>query len=334
MKRHRPPFNIRLRDDKSFPYIAVTLSDEYPRVMFTRERHRRGTRLLRPVREREEGARDARRAEPRVPLSPVRGAATWAPLRDPLPRLPHRPLLRAVHRSDLEGGLRLGRSTASSGSSPATRRRSSAELDGADARSCGRRALRGGRALPEPAVLDPAPRRPAGGRSARRRVGRRHRARDRRQPGGGAGLPAARREDDRPLRIPPRERRGRGRAVDHRGVRARVLRRGAERTAGGARPGADRGHGRARRVPHASVAARASSSARRCAARSAGSSSSRRRTRELALESDAADAERRPLQADRRARGAARGAQSREPARSASSASTSRTSRASRSSPR
>ncbi|WP_220150460.1 excinuclease ABC subunit UvrC [Gaiella occulta] len=42
VKRHRPPFNVRLRDDKSFPYIAVTASDEYPRVMFTRERHRRG----------------------------------------------------------------------------------------------------------------------------------------------------------------------------------------------------------------------------------------------------------------------------------------------------
>jgi excinuclease ABC subunit C len=42
VKRHRPPFNIRLRDDKSFPYIAVTVEDEYPRVMFTRERHRRG----------------------------------------------------------------------------------------------------------------------------------------------------------------------------------------------------------------------------------------------------------------------------------------------------
>jgi excinuclease ABC subunit C len=43
VKRHRPPFNIRLRDDKSFPYIAVTVSDEFPRVMFTRERHRRDT---------------------------------------------------------------------------------------------------------------------------------------------------------------------------------------------------------------------------------------------------------------------------------------------------
>src|SRR3954463_10514350 len=42
VKRHRPPFNVRLRDDKSFPYIAVTVEEDYPRVMFTRERHRRG----------------------------------------------------------------------------------------------------------------------------------------------------------------------------------------------------------------------------------------------------------------------------------------------------
>jgi excinuclease ABC subunit C len=42
IKRYRPPFNIRLRDDKSFPYIAVTMKDDYPRVMFTRERHRPG----------------------------------------------------------------------------------------------------------------------------------------------------------------------------------------------------------------------------------------------------------------------------------------------------
>ena len=42
VKRYRPPFNVRLRDDKSFPYIAVTVDDDFPRVMFTRERHRRG----------------------------------------------------------------------------------------------------------------------------------------------------------------------------------------------------------------------------------------------------------------------------------------------------
>jgi excinuclease ABC subunit C len=48
VKRHRPQFNVRLRDDKSFPYIAVTLEDEFPRVMFTRERHRRGVLYFGP----------------------------------------------------------------------------------------------------------------------------------------------------------------------------------------------------------------------------------------------------------------------------------------------
>jgi len=41
IKRHRPPYNIRLRDDKSYPYIVVTLEDEFPRVMFTRQPHRK-----------------------------------------------------------------------------------------------------------------------------------------------------------------------------------------------------------------------------------------------------------------------------------------------------
>lgn len=48
IKRHRPPFNIMLRDDKSYPYIAVTTNDEYPRVLFTRERHRKGVRYFGP----------------------------------------------------------------------------------------------------------------------------------------------------------------------------------------------------------------------------------------------------------------------------------------------
>jgi excinuclease ABC subunit C len=42
IKRHRPPFNIRLRDDKSYPYIGISLDEEFPRVYFTRERHRSG----------------------------------------------------------------------------------------------------------------------------------------------------------------------------------------------------------------------------------------------------------------------------------------------------
>jgi excinuclease ABC subunit C len=42
IKRHQPRFNIRLRDDKSYPYLAVSTDEEFPRVYFTRERHRRG----------------------------------------------------------------------------------------------------------------------------------------------------------------------------------------------------------------------------------------------------------------------------------------------------
>ena len=57
IKRHRPPFNVRLRDDKSYPYIAVTVGDEYPRVMFTRERHRRGVVYFGPYSSRRRCAR-------------------------------------------------------------------------------------------------------------------------------------------------------------------------------------------------------------------------------------------------------------------------------------
>src|SRR3982751_2265198 len=41
IKQYKPRFNIRLRDDKSYPYIAISLDEDYPRVYFTRERHRK-----------------------------------------------------------------------------------------------------------------------------------------------------------------------------------------------------------------------------------------------------------------------------------------------------
>jgi excinuclease ABC subunit C len=48
IKRHRPRFNVKLRDDKSYPYIAVSLDEDYPRVYFTRERHRPGRAYFGP----------------------------------------------------------------------------------------------------------------------------------------------------------------------------------------------------------------------------------------------------------------------------------------------
>ncbi len=48
IKRLRPRFNIRLRDDKSYPYVGISLDEEYPRVYFTRERHRPGRAYFGP----------------------------------------------------------------------------------------------------------------------------------------------------------------------------------------------------------------------------------------------------------------------------------------------
>src|SRR4051794_23716904 len=41
IKQYRPRFNIRLRDDKSYPFLAISMDEEFPRVYFTRERHRK-----------------------------------------------------------------------------------------------------------------------------------------------------------------------------------------------------------------------------------------------------------------------------------------------------
>ena len=48
IKEHRPRFNIRLRDDKSYPFLAITLSDEWPRAMVMRGQKRKGTRYFGP----------------------------------------------------------------------------------------------------------------------------------------------------------------------------------------------------------------------------------------------------------------------------------------------
>ena len=48
IKQYRPRFNIRLRDDKSYPFIAISLDEDYPRVYFTRERHRQGRAYFGP----------------------------------------------------------------------------------------------------------------------------------------------------------------------------------------------------------------------------------------------------------------------------------------------
>lgn len=48
IKEHRPRYNVDYRDDKSYPYIALTMSDPFPAIKYTREKHRRGTRYFGP----------------------------------------------------------------------------------------------------------------------------------------------------------------------------------------------------------------------------------------------------------------------------------------------
>ena len=43
-----PPFNVRYKDDKSYPYMAITLADEAPRVMVTRNHKIRGAKYFGP----------------------------------------------------------------------------------------------------------------------------------------------------------------------------------------------------------------------------------------------------------------------------------------------
>jgi len=48
IRQFRPPYNVDYRDDKTYPFIALTLSDPYPAIKFTREKHRPGTRYFGP----------------------------------------------------------------------------------------------------------------------------------------------------------------------------------------------------------------------------------------------------------------------------------------------
>jgi excinuclease ABC subunit C len=48
IKRHKPRFNIRLKDDKSYPYLAVTIDEDWPRAMVLRGQKRKGVRYFGP----------------------------------------------------------------------------------------------------------------------------------------------------------------------------------------------------------------------------------------------------------------------------------------------
>ena len=94
IKEYRPRFNVRLKDDKSYPSIAVTLADPFPRVLVTRRRDIPGARYFGPYTD---------VGQLRRTLAIIRRLYTVRSCSDDLPAerrerpclgLPHRPLPR------------------------------------------------------------------------------------------------------------------------------------------------------------------------------------------------------------------------------------------------
>ena len=48
IKQHHPPYNVRLKDDKTFPYLKISLNEEWPRAYFTRRLEEDGGRYFGP----------------------------------------------------------------------------------------------------------------------------------------------------------------------------------------------------------------------------------------------------------------------------------------------
>ncbi len=73
IKEFDPRFNVKYRDDKSYPYLAVTMGEEFPRAQVMRGAKRPGTRYFRAVRARVGDPRDARPPAAGVPGAHVLG---------------------------------------------------------------------------------------------------------------------------------------------------------------------------------------------------------------------------------------------------------------------
>ena len=122
IKQHRPRFNIRLKDDKSYPYLAVTLDEEWPRAMVLRGQKRKGVRYFGPyahayaIRETLD-LLAAHVPDPHVHEVEVRPAP---PARPAVPLRAHREVRGAVRRRDRPRGVRRARRRSCSTSSTAS----------------------------------------------------------------------------------------------------------------------------------------------------------------------------------------------------------------------
>ena len=198
IKQYQPRFNIRLRDDKSYPFIAISMDEEFPRVYFTRERHRRNRAVLRALLQRQARARHARPARQGLPVPLLPGHRAGPPLGLAVPGLLHQALRRALRRLRLARGVPRGdRRRRRLPVRAATARSSATSSSGcaaaAEARSTRTAALERNRLQRRSLAAGAPARRQRGDRHARRGRGRGRGHRRQR-----AGLPGARRRALRP----------------------------------------------------------------------------------------------------------------------------------------
>ena len=126
IKQYRPRFNIRLRDDKSYPFIAISLDEDFPRVYFTRERHRRDRAYFGPY-SNAKRVRETLELLSRIFLiRSCTGSRAGPAVGLAVPGLPHQPLRGALRRLRLARGVPARASTARSTSSAGATARSSA----------------------------------------------------------------------------------------------------------------------------------------------------------------------------------------------------------------
>ena len=238
IKEFDPRFNVKYRDDKSYPYLAVTMGEDYPRVQVMRGAKRKGTRYFGPyshawaIRE---------TVDQLLRVFPVRTCSAGRlqaqpPDRPALPARLHRQVLGAVCRPGQRGGApRAGRGLLRLHGRQHRPLRPRAGAGHAGRR--GRARLRAGgpaaRRHRRPGASPGAQR----GRPRRRHRRRRLRPGRGRARGGGPGLPRPRRPDPRPARLGGREGRGplharTGRAPPPAGVRRGDRRRRAPRGPG------------------------------------------------------------------------------------------------------
>ena len=93
IKEHRPKYNTMLKDDKTYPYIKVTLGEAYPRVLCSRQMKKDKSPLLWAIYQCG-GGKGYHRTDPQaVPAAFLQqGAAAGYRKRTPLPELPHPPV--------------------------------------------------------------------------------------------------------------------------------------------------------------------------------------------------------------------------------------------------